>query len=93
MWPLENLKHSSSNPYVFTEQGIAMLFAVLKSDVAVEVSIKIMNTFFEMRKLTLSFKSEIKLFSRFFVNDMKSLKNHLWGGFLVRVIKIFMECI
>ena len=32
-------------PYVFTEQGIAMLSAVLKSDVAVEVSIKIMNSF------------------------------------------------
>ena len=32
-------------PYVFTEQGIAMLSAVLKSDVAVEVRIKIMNSF------------------------------------------------
>lgn len=32
-------------PYGFTEQGIAMLSAVLKSDVAVEVSIKIMNSF------------------------------------------------
>ena len=30
-------------PYVFTEQGIAMLSAVLKSDVAVEVSVNILN--------------------------------------------------
>lgn len=37
-------------PYVFTEQGIAMLSAVLKSDIAVEVSIKIMNSFVEMRR-------------------------------------------
>lgn len=37
-------------PYVFTEQGIAMLYAVLKSDVAVDISIKIMNSFVEMRK-------------------------------------------
>ena len=36
-------------PYVFTEQGIAMLSSVLRSDVAVQVSIKIMNTFVEMR--------------------------------------------
>ena len=36
-------------PYVFTEQGIAMLSAVLRSDVAIQVSIKIMNTFVEMR--------------------------------------------
>ena len=37
-------------PYVFTEQGIAMLSAVLRSDIAVQVSIKVMETFVEMRK-------------------------------------------
>lgn len=31
------LKHSSSMPYVFTEQGIAMLSSVLKSEKAIEV--------------------------------------------------------
>ena len=36
-------------PYAFTEQGIAMLSGVLRSDVAVQVSIRIMNTFVEMR--------------------------------------------
>lgn len=36
-------------PYVFTEQGIAMLYAVLKSDIAVNVSIKIMDVFIYMR--------------------------------------------
>ncbi|WP_218925350.1 MULTISPECIES: ORF6N domain-containing protein [unclassified Gemella] len=41
-------------PYVFTEQGIAMLSAVLKSYIAVEVIIKIMNSFVEMRKFLLS---------------------------------------
>ena len=48
-------------PYVFTEQGIAMLSAVLKSEIAVEVSIKIMNSFVEMRKFLLSNQ---ELFSR-----------------------------
>jgi len=38
-------------PYVFTEQGVAMLSAVLKSDTAVEVSVQIMNAFVSMRKL------------------------------------------
>jgi hypothetical protein len=38
-------------PYAFTEQGIAMLSAVLRSDVAVKVSIAIMNAFVEMRKM------------------------------------------
>jgi len=37
-------------PYVFTEQGIAMLSGVLKSDIAVRVSISIMDAFVEMRK-------------------------------------------
>ncbi|MCE5331220.1 MAG: ORF6N domain-containing protein [Bacteroidales bacterium] len=46
----EKLKHSSSLPYAFTEQGVAMLSAVLKSETAVKVSIQIMQTFVEMRK-------------------------------------------
>ncbi len=47
----KNLKHSSNNPYVFTEQGVAMLSAVLRSTIAVKVSIEIINAFVEMRKL------------------------------------------
>lgn len=47
----EMLKHSSSNPYVFTEQGVAMLSAVLRSEKAVAVSIQIMNAFVEMRRI------------------------------------------
>ena len=37
-------------PYAFTEQGVAMLSAVLRSDTAVEVSIGIMDAFVRMRK-------------------------------------------
>ncbi len=44
------LKHSSVNPYAFTEQGIAMLSAILKSDTAVKVSVQIMQAFVEMKK-------------------------------------------
>lgn len=47
----EKLKHSSVLPYAFTEQGVAMLSAVLNSDVAIRVSIQIMNAFVELRKL------------------------------------------
>lgn len=38
-------------PYAFTEQGIAMLSAVLRSDEAIQVSLNIMNTFVKMRSL------------------------------------------
>ena len=37
-------------PYVFTEQGVAMLSAILNSEVAIKVSIDIMNAFVLMRK-------------------------------------------
>lgn len=42
-----NIKYQ---PYAFTEQGIAMLATVLRSDVAVQISIQIMDAFVEMRK-------------------------------------------
>lgn len=44
------LKHTSSNPYAFTEQGVAMLSAVLKSKTAIKVSIEIMNAFVNLRQ-------------------------------------------
>jgi len=45
------LKYSSSNPFAFTEQGVAMLSAVLRSEIAVKVSIQIIKAFVSMRKL------------------------------------------
>lgn len=46
----QNLKHSSVNPYAFTEQGVAMLSSVLRSKTAVKVSIQIIDAFVSMRK-------------------------------------------
>ena len=46
---LRMLKHSSVNPFVFTEQGVAMLSTVLHSDTAISVSIQIMDAFTAMR--------------------------------------------
>lgn len=45
-----NLKHSTSNPYAFTEQGVAMLSAILKSETAIKVSVQIINAFVSMRR-------------------------------------------
>ncbi len=45
------LKHSSVNPYVFTEQGVAMLSAILRSEIAVKISIQIIKAFVEMKKI------------------------------------------
>lgn len=43
-------KHRKYLPYVFTEQGVSMLSAVLRSQTAIDVSIKIIDTFVNMRK-------------------------------------------
>lgn len=42
-------KHRKYLPYVFTEQGVAMLSAVLRSEIAVKVSVQIMQAFVEMK--------------------------------------------
>ena len=42
-------RHTKYLPYAFTEQGVAMLSAVLRSEKAVRVSIEIMNAFVQMR--------------------------------------------
>jgi len=49
-------------PYVFTEYGITMLAGLLKSDVAVQVSLKIVDAFIAMKK--------------YISNDLIKLNNH-----------------
>jgi hypothetical protein len=41
-------------PYVFTEQGVAMLSSVINSDRAIAINIKIMRVFIQMRQYALS---------------------------------------
>jgi len=48
---LNRLKHSSTSPHAFTEHGVAMLSSVLKSGIAVEISIRIIEVFVQMRKI------------------------------------------
>jgi hypothetical protein len=43
-----------TNPYAFTEPGVAMLSAVLRSDVAVGISVQIINAFVAMRRFIAS---------------------------------------
>ncbi len=44
-------------PYVFTEQGVAMLSGLLNSDIAIAVNIKIMRAFVQIRKLSVEHKN------------------------------------
>ena len=47
---LEQGKYSKYLPYVFTEQGVAMLATILRTSIATQTSIKIMRTFVMMKK-------------------------------------------
>ena len=47
---LSVLRFSYNLPYAFTEQGVAMLSAILKSKVAIQISITIIDAFISMRK-------------------------------------------
>ena len=59
-------------PYVFTEQGIAMLAGILKNDISVDISIKIIKAFISMRNFLLN---NGQIFNRLTNLEYKQLEN------------------
>ncbi len=59
-------------PYVFTEQGVAMLSAILKSDRAIKVSIQIINAFVEMRHFLLA---NAQIFQKLDMLELKQIQS------------------
>ena len=49
--------HTKYLPYVFTEQGLAMLSGILNSDIAINVNISIMRAFVDIRQMIASPKT------------------------------------
>ena len=56
----ENLKHSYILPDCFTEQGVAMLSSVLRSQTAIDVNISIMRAFVLMRQMVIGYEELLK---------------------------------
>lgn len=74
----KNLKHSSSNSYAFTEQGVAMLATVLNSEIAININIQIMRTFVKLRQYALvqtSKNSEIEELKRMLLLHIEHCDN------------------
>ena len=71
----ESLKHSSSAPYAFTEQGISMLSAVVTSQKAVDTSIRIMDAFVGMRRYI---SANAHIFQRLDRVERQQIENKLW---------------
>ena len=71
----ESLKHSSSAPYAFTEQGISMLSAVVTSQKAVDTSIRIMDAFVGMRRFM---AANAHIFQRLDRVERQQIESKLW---------------
>jgi len=68
-------------PYVFTEQGVAMVSAIIKTDIAINVSIQIMNAFVEMKKYVSFGLIEQKYINNMVIkheNDIKLLQESMY---------------
>lgn len=65
-------KHRKYLPYAFTEQGVAMLSAVLRSETAIKVSIQIINAFVAMRKFIMT---NAQIFHRLDSVEQKQLEH------------------
>jgi len=61
-------------PYAFTEQGVAMLSSILKSEQALNVNIAIMRAFVQLRKLSYNYSDLLKK-----VNTMGKKYDHQFG--------------
>ena len=70
----DNIKYRSEQylPYVYTEQGISMLAGILKNDIAIQISIRIIRSFIEMRKFI---SSNGRLFERLTEVEYKLLEH------------------
>ena len=67
-------QHRKYLPYVFTEQGVAMLSSVLHSETAVTTSIKIINAFIAMRKYISTNLIEQKYINILVLEDHEKIK-------------------
>lgn len=98
------LKHSPSTPYAFTEQGVAMLSAVLRSDVAVRLSVQIIEAFVAMRRFIVAnagilqrldsleqFRLETKQKMAAIGHNFDALLNRLDDGSVKPIEGVFVE--
>ena len=67
-------QHRKYNPHVFTEQGVAMLSSVLHTEVAISMSVKIINAFVTMRKYISNNLIEQKYINNLVLEDHDRLK-------------------
>lgn len=79
-------------PYVFTEQGVAMLSSVLNSEKAIQINIQIMNTFVQMRQWAIENKDlarRVAELENYFIEHSKDYKEDMRR--IYEVIDLLMD--
>lgn len=66
-----SLKHSTVRSYAFTEQGVAMLSTVIRSETAIRVSIRIMDAFVAMRRFMVTNAEAFQRLSKYHQLEMQ----------------------
>ena len=79
-------QHLKYMPYAFTEQGVAMLSSVLRSQTAIEVNIQIMRAFVSMRHFMVNNAS---VFSRLETMEYHQFR-YYWGKYYYSSYRILL---
>jgi hypothetical protein len=69
------LKHSTANPKVFTEKGLYMLATIIKSKVATQTTLQIIETFAKVKELSRNINKIMKETDEIIQNNLASKSN------------------
>jgi len=74
---LSKLKYSPHNPKVFTEKGLYMLATILKSDVATQATLQIVETFAKVKELSRNINNIMKTTDETIQKDLAQKSNQI----------------
>lgn len=83
---LKRGQHSKYPPFVFTEHGILMLSSVLNSDIAIKMSVQIIETFVQLRKLANNYEEIMHK-----IQQMESQYNHQFSEIYQALQQLFSK--
>ena len=71
------LKHSTVSPKALTEKGLYMLATILKSDVATEATLQIIETFAKVKELSRNINAIMKTTDEVLQGELAEMSNHI----------------
>ena len=71
------LKHSTTTPKAFTEKGLYMIATILKSDIAIQATLQIIETFSKIRELSRNINDIMKTTDEALQKELAEKSNHI----------------